>query len=57
MWPNMVANFGTNANANANDHLVAKFATNSSGAMWWRILQLMQVVPYGGQRADPQSQS
>ena len=30
-------------------HLVAKFATNASGAIWWPNLQLMQVVPSGGQ--------
>ena len=28
---------------------VIKFATNSSGAIWWAILQLMQVAPSGGQ--------
>ena len=30
-------------------HLVAKFATNASGAIWWPNLQLMQVAPSGGQ--------
>ena len=30
-------------------HLVAKFATKVSGAIWWPNLQLMQVVPSGGQ--------
>ena len=30
-------------------HLVAKFATNASGAIWWSNLQLMQVAPSGGQ--------
>ena len=32
-------------------HLVAKFGTNASGAIWWPILQLMQVAPSGGQFA------
>ena len=26
-------------------HLVARFGTNSSGAIWWPNMQLMQVVP------------
>ena len=30
-------------------HLVAKFATNASGAMWWPNLELIQVAPSGGQ--------
>ena len=30
-------------------HLVAKCATNASGAIWWPNLQLMQVAPSGGQ--------
>ena len=30
-------------------HLVAKFATNASGAIWWPNLQLKQVVSSGGQ--------
>ena len=30
-------------------HLLAKFATNASGAIWWPNLQPMQVVPSGGQ--------
>ena len=30
-------------------HLVANLATNSSGAIWWTILQLMQIAPPGGQ--------
>ena len=30
-------------------HLVVEFGTNSSGAIWWPILQPMQVVPSGGQ--------
>ena len=30
-------------------HPVAKFATYASGAIWWSNLQLMQVVPSGGQ--------
>ena len=30
-------------------HLVAKFATNASGAIWWPNLLLMQVAPSGGQ--------
>ena len=30
-------------------HLVAKFGTNASGAIWWPNLQLMQVAPSGGQ--------
>ena len=30
-------------------HLVAKFANNANGAIWWPNLQLMQVVPSGGQ--------
>ena len=29
-------------------HLVAKFVTNASGAIWWANLQLMQVAPSGG---------
>ena len=29
-------------------HLVAKFATNASSAIWWPNLQLMQVAPSGG---------
>ena len=28
--------------------MVAKFATNANGAIWWPILQLMQVAPSGG---------
>ena len=28
---------------------MVKFATNASGAIWWPNLQLMQVVPSGGQ--------
>ena len=28
---------------------MAKFATNASGAIWWPNLQLMHVVPSGGQ--------
>ena len=32
-------------------HLLAKFATNASGAIWWPNLKLMQVVPSGGQIA------
>ena len=27
-------------------HLVAKFGTNASGAIWWPNLQLMQVALY-----------
>ena len=30
-------------------HLVAKYATNTNGVIWWPNLQLMQVVPSGGQ--------
>ena len=30
-------------------HLLAKFATYGSGAIWWPNLQLMQVAPSGGQ--------
>ena len=30
-------------------HLVAKFATNVSGAIWWTIMQLMQIAPFDGQ--------
>ena len=30
-------------------HLVAKFGTNTSGAIWWRILHLMQIAPPGDQ--------
>ena len=30
-------------------HLVAKYATNTSGAIWWPNLQLIQVVPSDGQ--------
>ena len=30
-------------------HLVATFATNASGAIWWLNLQLKQVAPCGGQ--------
>ena len=29
--------------------VVAKFATDASGAIWWPNLQLMQVEPSGGQ--------
>ena len=29
-------------------HLVDKFATNASGAIWWSNLQLMKLVPSGG---------
>ena len=29
--------------------MVVKFAMNASGAIWWPNLQLMQVVPSGGQ--------
>ena len=29
--------------------MVAKFGANASGAIWWPNLQLMQVVPSGGQ--------
>ena len=29
--------------------LVAKFATNANGAIWWPNLQLMKVAPSGGQ--------
>ena len=35
---------------------MAKFATKASGAIWWQILQLMQVAPSGGQNWN-QSQS
>ena len=27
---------------------MANFATNANGAIWWQILQLMQVAPSGG---------
>ena len=30
-------------------HLVAKFASNASGAIWWSNLQMMQVVASGKQ--------
>ena len=30
-------------------HLVAKFGTNASGAIWWPNLQPMQDAPSGGQ--------
>ena len=30
-------------------HLVAKYATRTNGVIWWPNLQLMQVVPSGGQ--------
>ena len=30
------------------DRLVAKFGTNASGAIWWTILQLIQVTQPGG---------
>ena len=30
-------------------HLVAKFSTNASSAMWWPNVQLMHVAPSGGQ--------
>ena len=30
-------------------HLVAKFETYTSGAIWWPILKLMKVAPSGGQ--------
>ena len=29
--------------------LVGQFVTNASGAIWWPNLQLMQMVPSGGQ--------
>ena len=29
-----------------------KFATYASGAIWWPILQLMQVAPSGGQTSS-----
>ena len=29
-------------------HMVAKFSTNASGAIWWIILQRMQVTQPGG---------
>ena len=32
--------------------LVANFATNASGDIWWPNLQLMQVVPSGGQKCN-----
>ena len=28
---------------------MAKFATHARGAIWWPILQLMQVAPFSGQ--------
>ena len=30
-------------------HLVVKYGTNASGAIWWANLQLMQLVPSGDQ--------
>ena len=30
-------------------HLVVKYGTNASGAIWWANLQLMQLAPSGGQ--------
>ena len=30
-------------------HLVAEFATNTSGVTWWPNLQQMQVAPHFGQ--------
>merc|ERR1712037_813007 len=30
-------------------HLLAKFAINASGAIWWLNVELMQVAPSGGQ--------
>ena len=30
-------------------HSVAKYANDASRAIWWPKLQLMQVVPTGGQ--------
>jgi len=32
-------------------HLVAKFVTNASGAIWWPNLEQIQVAPSGGQFA------
>ena len=32
--------------------VVAKFATIASGAIWWTILQLMQVTQPGGKICD-----
>ena len=34
-------NFATNA--------MAKFATNASGTSWWQNLEIVQVMPSGGQ--------
>ena len=44
-WCHLVAKFATNARRS----LVAKIGTNASVAIWWLNLQLMQVVPSGGQ--------
>ena len=30
-------------------HMVAKFASNASCAIWWTNVQIMQVAPSGGQ--------
>ena len=49
-WPFLVAPSGGQIwNLCKWRHLVANFATNSSGAIWWTILQLMQITPSGGQ--------
>jgi len=39
---------GQNCNKRKWGHLVAKFATNASGAMWWPNLYAMQVASSGG---------
>ena len=40
---------GQICNLNKWRHLVANFATNACGALWWSNLQLMQVAQSGGQ--------
>ena len=45
----VVLSGGQNCNQCKWRHLVAKFATNASGAIWWPNLQLMQVAPSGVQ--------
>ena len=45
----VVPSFGQICNKYKLRHLVAKFATNASGAIWWPNLLLMQVAPSGGQ--------
>ena len=56
LWPNLLLllmqvapSGGKICNSCKFRHLVAKFATNVSGAIWLPNLQLMQVAPSGDQ--------